>query len=69
MKYESKRGLTFTIEELNAKEQKAYESKYIAMQDLTKEQKNNPNFLREVYIFNTIKELEAKVEGWNRKAN
>lgn len=63
MKYESKRKLTFTIEELDEKEQKIFESKYVAMQDLTEEQKNNPNYLREVYTGNTIEEIKAIIES------
>ena len=63
MKYQS-RGLTFTIEELEEKERKSFEVKYLAMQDLTEEQKNNPNYLREVYGGDTIKEIKNKIDGF-----
>lgn len=61
MKYQS-RGLTFTIEELDEKDSKLFESKYLATQDLTEEQKNNPNYLREVYGGDTLEEIKATID-------
>ena len=62
MKHES-RGLTFTIEELTEKDQKIFETKYLATQDLTEEQKNNPNYLREVYGGDSIEEIKAIIDN------
>lgn len=62
MKYES-RGLTFTIEELESKDQKIFETKFLAMQDLTEEQKNNPNYLREVYGGDSLEEIKATIDN------
>lgn len=62
MKYQS-RGLSFTIEELDEKNQKAFGTKYLAMQDLTEEQKNDMNYLREVHGGNTIEEIKIKIDN------
>ena len=62
MKYES-RGLTFTIEELSKQDQKIFETKFLAMQDLTEEQKNNPNYLREVYGGDSIEEIKTSIDN------
>lgn len=62
MKYES-RGLTFTIEELEEVDQVIFETKFLATQDLTEEQRNNPNYLREVYGGDTIEEIEKIIDN------
>lgn len=53
------RGITFTILSLNGDTKRIFEKNYIAMQNLTEEQRNNPNYLREVFAADTIEELKA----------
>ena len=61
MKYQS-RGLNFTIEELEEQNQKIFDAKYIAMQDLTEDQKNNPNYLREVHVGDSLEEIKKQID-------
>ena len=62
MKYES-RGLTFTIEELDETGQRIFNHKLLATQDLTEEQRSNPNYLREVYSADTEEEIKSIIDN------
>lgn len=63
MKYES-RGLTFTIEKLEEADAKTFGCKYLATQDLTEEQRENPNYLREVHSGDTEEEVKASIDNF-----
>ena len=56
-------GITFTILSLNGDMKRIFEKNYIAIQNLTEEQRNDPNYLREVHAANTIAELKAECRG------
>ena len=56
-------GITFTILSLNGDMKRIFEKNYIALQNLTEEQRNNPNYLREVHAADTIAELKAECRG------
>lgn len=56
----TKRGTAFTIVS------GVYDSigyNFLAMQNLTETEKNNPDFLREVYVGETLKEVKANCEN------
>lgn len=58
------RGISFTIEELNEQDAKRFCTKFLAMQNLTESQKNNPNYLREVHTGNTIEEVKKAIDSF-----
>ena len=58
------RGISFTIEELTEQDTKRFETRFLAMQNLTNSQKNNPNYLREVHVGNTIEEVKKAIDSF-----